>query len=233
MNEFITAIDVAKLTDQTIIGVGQKSFESYNGQMISFLDVIDCQMIGQMSYTDQVRYIAKLDGNSMLSGNYDLLVDATGIGEVVCDNLKDVGLNVTKILFTSGDKAEPLIRKNKSGFEVNEGWKVPKNELVDTLALLFQQRRIRIADGIPFEADIRKQLAHFTGVMSKNKNIIYNNDKDSTHDDIISMLAMMGWWFMQAGGARADFRYKEAESMRGRNRLNITKTADYDPFNFI
>lgn len=234
MKEYIVSIDIGKVYDSTTIGVFRRVWDDMNGQMISFLDLIDLDMFTQMPYPDLVKYIAKLDGNTYLSGNYDLLLDGTGVGAAVYDGLVDTGMQPIKIVFTGGDRPTELVVKNRSGFSVSQGWNVPKNDMVDTLALMFQQRRIRIADGIPFEQDIRTQLAHFTGKMNKNKNITYNNDQDSVHDDVVSMMCMAAWFFMQAQGARADFRYKESEkAVRGRRSLNSKKTGDYDPFKFV
>lgn len=230
MKEYIIGIDIAKNQDRTAIAIGHM-VQKYqpDGRNISYLDILDMQLMEQMSYPDLARYIRKLDLHAKLHGNNELVVDSTGVGEAVCDNLVDIGLNPNRIIFTGGDNASVKVQKGPSGFVSRVTNNVPKHELIDVLKLMMQEGRIRIAQGIPFEADIKEQFSHFVGKMSKSKNMIYGNDKDDIHDDIVCALAMMAWWFMQNMGAREDFRYEvslapgKRMSFKGRKR-----TTDYD-----
>ena len=234
MKEYLIAIDIAKNLDRTTIIVGRinQEFHPDEGRNISYLDVLDLQMIEQMSYPDQARYIRKLDLHADLHGNNTLIVDSTGVGEAVCDNLVDVGLHPQRIIFTGGDNSSVNAVKNASGFITRKTFNVPKTELIDVLKLAMQEGRVRIAPGIPFEKDIREQFAHFVGKMSKSKNMIYGNDKDEIHDDIVCALAMMTWWFMQNSGARKDFAY-EPDLLPGQRTMRLRgraakRTYDYD-----
>lgn len=233
MNEYIVSVDFGQFVDSTTIGTFQKTYEMVNGQALSFLDFIDLNKVDQMDYTEQARQIMRLISHVDLSGNSDLILDGGGVGAVVFDNLRDAGAEPMKIVSTSGNKVNEIITTNRSGFKVKHGWNVPKEELVDTLKIVFEQRRFRIAEGIPFEKDIRKQLAHYTGQMSKSKNMIYGNDKPENHDDIVTMIMQACWFFMQAEGARSDFRYKESEQFVRQNKSGIIRSADYDPFSCI
>lgn len=231
MRQYVIAVDIAKKEDRTVIGIGRKSIQRRpDGMMVSYLDLMDMDMVSRMSYPAQARYIARLDGDSVLSGDYDLIVDGTGVGEAVFDMLRDEGLNPMKIIFTSGDRASAIQARSPSGFTRREGWNVPKNAMVDTLALALQQRRLRILPGVPFREDIETQMAAFTGRLTKGRNMVYNNETDSIHDDIVSMLMMMAWHFMQAEGARADFRLDQSEFGSGLpRRKDMRASADYNP----
>lgn len=231
MKEWIIAIDIAKNHDRTAIVVAQKSTEFVkDGRVLSYLDVLDLQMVEQMTYPDLARYIRKLDLHADLHGNNELIVDSTGVGEAVCDNLVDIGLNPNRIVFTGGDNASIKVTASSNGLMNRKTYNVPKTELIDTLKLAMQEGRVRIAPGIPFERDIREQFAHFVGKMSKSKNMIYGNDKDDIHDDIVCAFAMAAWWFMQSGGARKDFAY-EPEMLPGARGVRARRrkmTTDYD-----
>lgn len=228
MNEFIIGIDIAKKQDRTVIVIAQKAQDfQADGRCISYINVLDLQMVEKMTYPDLARYIKRLDLNAELHGNNDLLVDSTGVGEAVCDMMEDIGLNPIRVMFTGGDTSRITGTRASNGFMTKMQVNVPKNELVDTLQMALQERRVRIARGIPFEADIRKQFSHFVGVMSKSKNMIYNNDSDEVHDDIVCAMALVAWHFMQSEGARKDFRFEpELEGKTIIDRWN--DSADYD-----
>lgn len=228
MNEYIIGVDIAKKQDRTVIVIAQKAQDfQRDGRCISYLNVLDLQMIEKMTYPDLARYIKRLDLNADLHGNNDLLVDSTGVGEAVCDMMEDIGLSPIRVMFTGGDTSRITGTRNANGFMSRMQVNVPKNELVDTLQMALQERRLRLAEGIPFEQDIRKQFSHFVGVMSKSKNIIYNNDSDDVHDDIVCAMALIVWHFMQSDGARSDFRFEpELEGQAIGSRLD--ETADYD-----
>lgn len=229
LNEYIISIDIAKKEDRTVIAIGQKANEfTGDGRVTSFLNVLDMQMIEHLSYPDLARYIKRLDLNADLHGNNDLLVDSTGVGEAVCDLLEDIGLSPERIIFTGGDTSRISGQKNAAGFITRMQTNVPKHELVDTLQMCLQERRIRLAEGIPFEQDIRKQFSHFVGVMSKSKNMIYNNDSDDVHDDIVCAMAMMAWHFMQSDGARKDFLFEPELAEDKSISLSWSESVDYD-----
>lgn len=227
MLEYLIAIDIAKNMDRTAIAIARKAQHfGDDGRCISYLDIVDLQMIEQMSYPDLARYVRRLDLHADLHGNNELIVDSTGVGEAVCDNLTDIGLTPQRIIFTGGDNASIRSVTNRSGFVTRTTYNVPKTELIDTLKLAMQEGRIRIAPGIPFEKDIREQFSHFVGKMSKSKNMIYGNDKDEIHDDIVCAFAMAAWWFMQGQGARKDFAY-EPEMVPGKHGIR-RKARNYD-----
>ena len=228
MNEYIIGIDIAKKQDRTVIVIAQKARDYLeDGRSISFMNVLDLQMIEKLSYPDLARYIKRLDLNADLHGNNDLLVDSTGVGEAVCDMMEDIGLSPIRVMFTGGDTSRITGTRASNGFMTRMQVNVPKNELVDTLKIALQERRLRIAEGIPFEQDIRKQFSHFVGVMSKSKNMIYNNDSDDVHDDIVCAMSLVAWHFLQSEGARSDFRFEpELEGKAMRRHWN--EDADYD-----
>lgn len=229
MNEYIISIDIAKNVDRTAITIARKA-RTYgdDGRSLSYLDVLDLQMMEHLSYPDLARYVRRLDLHSDLHGNNDLLVDSTGVGEAVCDCMADIGLAPNRIIFTGGDNYSMRV-VDTAGLASRITHNVPKNELIDTLHLAMQQGRVRLADGIPFEQDIRKQFAHFVGKLSKNKNQIYGNDQDDIHDDIVCSFAMAAWWFMQSDGARGDFRFeKEFQDGGMRFRGKRSTVRDYD-----
>ncbi len=235
MNEWIISTDIAKAYDRTTIGVFQKRNEyREDGRSVSYLLWRDLKMEEQMPYMELGRYMCRLDLNTELHGNNDLVVDSTGVGEAVCDIFEEMGLNPERIIFTGGEKAR--VRTSSStgfgSFAPRRTLNVPKNELIDTLKLAVEQRRLRIAPGITFEQDIKKQFSHFIEMETRTKKTTYGNDNPEVHDDIVISAAMAVWYFLREEGAMSDFRYDKDKSYStvgmSRRCTDSNEMADYD-----
>ncbi len=209
MNQWIISTDIAKNYDRTTIAVFEKCNDFQpDGRCVSYIIARDLKQIEQMPYTELGRTMVRLDSNADLHGNNDLLVDSTGVGEGVCDIFEEMGLLPNRIVFTSGEHSRlKTASKGFGGFAPRTTFNVPKAELIDTLKIGLEQRRVRIASGIPFEEDIKKQFSHFVGELTRTKKITYNNDDPNVHDDIVSSFAMAAWFFFQEDGAMKDFLY--------------------------
>lgn len=228
MNEWMIGTDLGKKVDSSVIGVGRKMQRfTKDGRCISYWALMSLEMVERMSYTEQGDLIRKLDNHRELHLNNDLIIDGTGVGEAVCDILRDRGMDPIKIVFSSGDHVNDIVENSRSGFKWRQGFSVPKEDLVKAMKLSLEQRRFVIAKGIQFEDDIRKQFSHFVGIMSKNKNMIYNNDSNDVHDDIVCTIMMMNWYYMKGEGAFKDFRYKpNPQPVQYSQQYS---TAEYDP----
>lgn len=209
MNSWIISTDIAKNLDRTAIVIFEKCNDfQEDGRCVSYIIARDIKQIEQMPYTELSRAMARLDANADLHGNNDLLVDSTGVGEAVCDFLEEVGLMPHRIVFTSGEHSRVKSSGDSiGGFNTRVTFNVPKVELVDTLKIALEQRRVRVASGIPFEEDIQKQFSHFVGDITRTKKITYNNDDPNVHDDIVCAFMMAAWFFFQEEGAMRDILY--------------------------
>lgn len=234
MNEWIISTDIAKAYDRTTIGVFQKRNEkTEDGRSVSYLLWRDLKMEEQMPYMELGRYMCRLDMHTTLHGNNDLIVDSTGVGEAVCDIFEEMGLSPERIIFTGGEKARVRTEsKGFGGFAPRRTINVPKTELIDTLKLAVEQRRMRISPGIAFEKDIKDQFSHFIEMKTRTKKTTYGNDNPEVHDDIVISAAMAVWYFLRQEGAMGDFRYNTDTSYstvamlrKGREQNEM---ADYD-----
>lgn len=210
MNSWIISIDIAKNFDRTSIAIFEKCNDFQpDGRCVSYIIARDLKQIEKMPYTELGRLLVRLDSNADLHSNNDLLVDSTGVGEGVCDILEEMGLLPNRVIITSGGHSR-IKRESKGfgGFAPRTTFNVPKAELIDTLKIGLEQRRVRVASGIPFEDDIIMQFSHFVGELTpRTKKITYNNDDPNVHDDIVSSFAMAAWFFLQEDGAMRDFLY--------------------------
>jgi hypothetical protein len=103
-------------------------------------------------YPDVCMRLARLFANPPLAGSA-LAVDYTGVGRPVLDMLRraKIPARLRPITITAGNKVSP-----SAG-----GWSVPKRELVGTLQVLFQSRRLKVAPTLPAAATLVQELTTF------------------------------------------------------------------------
>jgi hypothetical protein len=115
-----------------------------------------------------------------------LAVDQTAVGEPVVRLLRRARLSVSirPLTVTGGHQAQS---------KEDGGWLVPKNELVSTLQLLLQSRRLKVAPSLPEAQTLVRELQGF-----RVKTILSSNDtleswRDGPHDDLVLSVAIAAW----------------------------------------
>ncbi len=93
-------------------------------------------------------------------------------------------LQVVPISITSGGKV--------SGGTFG-GYNVPKKELVSNLVILLQTGRLKISRALPEAAQFVSELQNFKMKITTAGNEIYENWRESDHDDTVLAAAMAGW----------------------------------------
>ena len=125
--------------------------------------------------------------NPRLAGATDLVVDATGVGLPVVQQMRHAGLTPYAVTITGGSSL------NQTGLAA---WNVPKRDLVSSLQLLFQAGRIRLPDPKRNElvGILKEQLQRFTAKITKAGNEVFSAETESVHDDLVMALALAGWF---------------------------------------
>ena len=234
-NEYLMSIDLARVHDKTTALIGKRQNVLHNnGNFYQMLDIVDAVQFERMDYVEQAKRFKKIVGSTELSNNIDILFDITGVGIAVRDIFRDVGLDPIGIMFTSGNQANIAYETTKSGFKTMKSINVPKKDMVDATKTAMDQRRIRIAKGIPYEKEIRSQLVHYSQKETANKHVIFGNDSEEGYDDFVSALMMMSWYFIQYEGKRKDFVYENGipEARMFLKKGRATSWA-YDPGDFV
>jgi hypothetical protein len=118
----------------------------------------------------------------------EVIVDVTGVGRPIFDLLADrrcgriIGVN-----FTGGDRAS---RPDKFSPIYN----VPKKDLVAGLVLLFQSRRLQIAEKLADAQVLVNELVNFQETLSAAGHSQFGNDGvNARHDDYVSAAALCCW----------------------------------------
>jgi hypothetical protein len=113
-----------------------------------------------------------------------LVVDQTGCGRPVIDMMRAAHLRPIAITITAGH-AETSPASNEHH--------VPKRALVSSLLVLLQDRRLRIAKGIPEAETLMNELMNFRVKISDRGHDSYGSWRESIHDDLVLSVSLAAW----------------------------------------
>jgi hypothetical protein len=122
-----------------------------------------------------------------LKGHCQLVVDKTGVGRPLVEMLRQerIACRIIPVVITAGHQATVS--------EDNWEWHVPKKELVTSLQLVLQGRRLKIAKSLPFAAILGKELANFKVKITASANETFEAWREGDHDDLVLATAMAVW----------------------------------------
>jgi hypothetical protein len=119
-----------------------------------------------------------------------LLIDATGVGRPVVDSFRAQGVHPIGITIHGGDRVTQEI-----GGPRDITLRVPKRDLVASVQTLLQNRRLRIAAGLPLADVLRKELLNFrVKVDPKTAHDSYSHWREGDHDDLVLATACAAWY---------------------------------------
>ena len=148
-----------------------------------------------------------------------LVVDATGVGAPVVDMMRQAGLGPTAVTITAGFTPS---------YDPHDGsYRVPKRDLISTMSVLLEQRRLRIPRTLPNADLLTRELREFRRTVTKVGTDAYAAERDR-HDDLVLAIALAGWHreFINTHVERANARIEQnrarvAEAEERANRLPI------------
>jgi len=120
-----------------------------------------------------------------LRGCTDLVVDATGVGPLVVDLLRDAGLSPVAVTIHGGE----TVSEEKGG----DRWRVPKRDLVATVQVLLQTGRLKVAEALPDAATLVRELLAYRVKLSEHGHDSYNA-RQGAHDDLVLAVGLAVWW---------------------------------------
>lgn len=148
------------------------------------------------SYPHICEYVGGLLEREPLARHTDLVVDATGCGRPVVDLLRRYGLGPVPVTITGGTAAT----RDDQG-----GWTVPKVDLVQTLAVLLQQGRLKCAS-VPGAEVLQAELLNFrvkVNPSTGHESFAAGSAgawREGEHDDLVLATAL-ACWYVEIGGA--------------------------------
>ncbi len=233
MRDYIVTADIASKRDRYAECVWKRHVSFVEGnqetksptRILSELQLVWIKQEEGLRYEDMRKSFMRLIGRQELRDNCDQLVDGTGIGDAVIEDLRHDGAFPISIVFTNGGRAHPVYAdigqvfgEAKAGelsmMRTTKEWLVPRRDLVADGALILEQGRLAVAAGIKHREAFEAQLTGFTLNRKKMK---YEAESEDLHDDLVVNFLMAAWWvhyfeneipdgeFLPKGGASQDW----------------------------
>ena len=121
----------------------------------------------------------------------ELVVDGTGVGLPVLQEMREIGLDPIGICITGGE----TVGKWKSPSGSTLGYTVPKQNIVTVLQSALSARRLAIPPGLENLADFKRELMNFKVSVTKKGNEVFGAADDAIHDDLV-MSVGIGIWYL-------------------------------------
>ncbi len=135
-------------------------------------------------YPAVARHVLCLLDTPELKNKTTLVVDATGVGRPVVDMLRQHGLEPVAITITGGDAVT-----------FDNGWRVPKRDLVAVVQVLLQTERLKFADQIPSVPLLVQELLAFrVKIDPLTAHDSYGSWREGSHDDLVLAVAIAAWY---------------------------------------
>ena len=141
-------------------------------------------------YPAQVARIKELS-ERLRKGNEitpQLVVDQTGVGRPVVDMLRGADLSPAAVTITGGDTVS----------QDGQDYRVPKRDLVSTVEIVLDSKRLKIASGLPEAQTLTSELLAFKRNVTLSGHDRYGNDvgewRENPHDDMVLAVALACWY---------------------------------------
>jgi len=187
-NDF-TALSILEKHRDTTSTIEQKGFEPPT-QITTTRNIFHLRHLQRLKlgtgYPDVVNIVSTMLKSLPSAKNAPALVtDATGVGRPVIDMMQKAGLRPIAITITSGHDENRV-----SSAE----WRIPKRNLVSTLAVLLQSGRLKVAAGLTEAEVFIAELSNFKVKISAAGHDSYDAWRESIHDDLVLSVALAAWF---------------------------------------
>jgi hypothetical protein len=120
-----------------------------------------------------------------LVGRSELIVDHTGCGRPIVDQLRQAGLSLIAVSLHGGDTVS----------HVGANYRVPKRDLVGAVQMPLQQQRLQFAEALPLTPVLTQELLSFkVKIDPATAHDSYSAWRERDHDDLVLALALALWW---------------------------------------
>jgi hypothetical protein len=171
---FLVGLDIGQRGDYTALAVLD---EAENRD----LTLVALERIRHLPYPEVAQLVA--DTVAALS-DVTLLVDCTGVGRPVTDQLVALGVRHTRINIHGGNAVTRLDDGTIS---------VPKRDLISALAVRFEARTLRIVGNLPHAGTLETEAAAFRMKVSASGHDSYSA-REGEHDDLLLAVSLPVWW---------------------------------------
>lgn len=178
-------LDLGQAQDYTALSVVERA-EPANGSRDPLLHVRHLERFPlRTPYPDIAARVANMLHNPPLERRCTLVADATGCGVPVVDLLCQHRAYPVAVTITGGDVAT----KDERG-----GSKVPKRDLVSTLQVLLQSKRLECA-ALPETGILQREMLNLKVKISlTTAHDSYGAWREGEHDDLVLSVALACWY---------------------------------------
>ncbi len=121
------------------------------------------------------------------------VVDATGVGAGVVDQLAAAGLNPIAVQIHGGDRVSS--ERVRFGHDALQRYRVPKRDLVGAMQVLSQQRRLKTPRSLEHADTLRDELQNFrVSINPETAHDSYSHWREKAHDDLVLATALACWF---------------------------------------
>ena len=136
---------------------------------------------------DKKGTLAATLGRPPLRGNYELVIDETGVGRPVGDLFDDAGMQPTRVTITAGE--------NQSGFTSGRRWHVAKSLLISNLDARLHTGELCFAASLTEAGALHEELKDFRRKVSAAGRYSFEA-RVGKHDDLVLAVAIGLWAFV-------------------------------------
>jgi len=185
LTQFILGLDLGQTQDFTALAVLEQTVTEPSGVTPPEYALRHLRRFPLGTpYTEIVPAVAEIANSRTLTGS-PLVVDQTGVGRAVVDMLSQAAGWVVPVTITAGHAVTQV---------EDRSWHVPKKELVTSLQVIMQSRRLQIARSLPDAATLVRELQNFQVKITAAANETFGTWRDGQHDDLVLAVAMACWW---------------------------------------
>jgi len=176
MIDYFIGVDLGQKRDYTAITIVER-----NGDSLYLRHQEQLKL--NTSYKAVADRIQQLHRMTSVYGPVTLMVDATGVGLGVLDDLESRRLQPIGITITSGRAISTTGKRSR----------VPKRDLVVRLLTDLESGRLEIASGIPYSEKLIHELLGFKVQINRRTGKESFGAASAKHDDFVLALALACW----------------------------------------
>jgi hypothetical protein len=184
--DYFTGLDLGQAKDFTALERTTSPDLNEAGEVVYYHAVRHLERFALgTSYTQVCARLIQLFSTPPLQ-NTPLVVDQTGVGRPVVDLLRHAAIPawVQPVTITGGHQAT---------CDSYGGWLVPKKELVSTLQILLQARRIKVTPNLPETQLLVRELTSFQVKITPAAHELFGTWREGVHDDLVLAVALAAW----------------------------------------
>lgn len=169
---YLAGLDLGQRDDWTALAVVEEDARG--------MTLIALERVRHLAYPAVAELVADTVG---ALGSPTLLVDVTGIGRPICDQLTALGVRHTRVNIHGGNSVTRLDDGTLS---------VPKRDLVGALVVGFEAKTLRIARGLRHVEHLEREAQAFTMKLSASGHDSYDA-RSGEHDDLLLAVSLPVW----------------------------------------